>query len=372
MPGEAELRALLYLRSIRGLGDTRLTALLRRYGSARDALQRVRAERREATASARKGATDRRIDQALTALRAAPEITAIAAFESAYPPGLLDLHDPPPLLFASGDCSLLEHVAVAVVGTRACTEYGADTARAIGTELVHGGFAVISGLAHGIDRHAHEAALDAGGATIAVIGCGIDVVYPRQHRTLYDRIGRDGLIVSEFLPGEPALPHHFPRRNRIIAALSEAVVVVEAPDRSGALITADHALDLGREVLAVPGPIGRRTSAGTNALLRDGATIVTSPRDVIEAVAGPGMTGHVVAARPSAASAIPAGIRPDGPTAAVAAVLTHESRHIDDVARLAGLDPARTLAALLELEIAGHAIAGNGGRYRRPASNRSG
>jgi DNA processing protein len=183
------------------------------------------------------------------------------------------------------------------------------------------------------------------------------------------------------MPGEPALPHHFPRRNRIIAALSRAVVVVEAPARSGALITADHALDLGREVFAVPGPIGRRTSDGTNALIRDGATVVTTPADIVEFVASllaVEKGGSAATLRPgegprrlrTGAPAVPGsgvgfGPATGGPAAAVEAALSEEPMHVDDLANAARLDPGRTLAALLELELMGRARACSGGRYGR-------
>jgi DNA processing protein len=392
-----ELRALLHIRAIPGVGDVRLTALLRRHGSARAAWAAIRMDRPDAAAKIRTPAAEARIAHALRSVLDAPDTVAIGAHEPHYPSALFDLHDAPPLIFARGDTGLLDRPAVAIVGTRACTEYGADVARSIADALARAGVVVVSGLAHGVDRHAHEAALDAGGHTAAVIGCGIDVVYPHQHQQLHDRIGRDGLLVSEFMPGEPALPHHFPRRNRIIAALSRAVVVVEAPARSGALITADHALDLGREVFAVPGPIGRRTSDGTNALIRDGATVVTTPGDIVEFVASllavekggsaarlrpgqgprrsrtglPAVPGSGVGFGPATGgAAVPGsgvGVGPTigGPAAAVEAALSEEPMHVDDLANAARLDPGRTLAALLELELMGRARACSGGRYGR-------
>jgi DNA processing protein len=414
---EAELRALLEIRALPGIGDVRLTALLRRHGSPVAALDAIRSERPDSAARLRAPAVVARIDHAMRSLLDAEEIRAVAAHESVYPPALLDLHDPPPLIFLRGDAALLDREATAIVGTRACTEYGADAAREIAASLARAGVVVTSGLAHGVDRHAHESALDAGGATLAVIGCGIDVVYPHRHQRLYERIACHGLLVSEFLPGEPALPHHFPRRNRIIAALSRAVVVVEAPARSGALITAEHALDLGREVFAVPGPIGRRTSEGTNALIRDGASMVNSPDDVARWLAEQrptavrdgarrlegtraqtprfrardavrardagrgrrtdGATGTRRAPRPDVSERAirdgdgPRGMvvsRRTGPSAALEAALSDEPAYVDDLARTAGLEPASTLAALLELELAGIALACAGGRYRRVRS----
>jgi len=380
---EAELRTLLMLRAVPGVGDVRLTSLLRSGGSAGGAWKRLEEERPEAVQRAKTPAVRSRVDHAVRSVLNAADIVTVAAHQAGYPSVLFDLHDPPPLVFMRGEVGLLGAAAAAIVGTRACTEYGADAARSIADALVRSGAVVVSGLAHGIDRHAHEAALDAGGSTIAVVGCGIDVVYPRQHERLHERIGRHGLLISEFLPGEPALPHHFPRRNRIIAALSRAVVVVEAPARSGALITAEHALDLGREVLAVPGPIGRRTSAGTNALIRDGATVVTVPEDVTRALAGlpardgggesgghagaaePGWAGRSSVAHPAAGTAAGTRERVEGPAAQVQHALTDEPLHVDELAGAAGLGSAPTLAALLELELRGLALVCAGGRYRR-------
>lgn len=389
------MRALLHIRAIPGVGDVRLTALLRRHGSARAAWAAIRMDRPDAAAKIRTPAAEARIEHALRSVLHAPDTITIGAHERHYPSALFDLHDAPPLIFGRGEIDLLDRPAVAIVGTRACTEYGADVARSIADALSKAGVVVVSGLAYGVDRHAHEAALDAGGHTVAVIGCGIDVVYPHQHQRLHDRIGRDGLLVSEFMPGEPALPHHFPRRNRIIAALSRAVVVVEAPARSGALITADHALDLGREVFAVPGPIGRRTSDGTNALIRDGATVVTTPADIVEFVASllavekggpaarlrpgegprrsrtgapavPGSGGGQAIGGPAVpGSGVGFGPATGGPVAAVEAALSEEPMHVDDLANAARLDPGRTLAALLELELMGRARACSGGRYGR-------
>jgi DNA processing protein len=218
---------------------------------------------------------------------------------------------------------------------------------------------VASGLAHGIDRIAHESTLECGGATFAVIGSGIDVEYPTGNARLQRRIAREGLVLSEFMPGEPALRHHFPKRNRLLAALTSATVVVEAAGRSGSLITADHALDLGREILAVPGPIGRSTSEGTNRLIRDGARIVTAPEDVLEAldILPSARTGEVAAL----AARLPE------PGRSVLSALGDGPRHVDDLSRSAGLEPAVALGILLELELAGLVLQLPGKRFGRAA-----
>src|SRR5438034_3718669 len=193
--------------------------------------------------------------------------------DGAFPAPVRELHDPPPGLFLRGeaDTELLSEAAVAIVGARSCSSYGRQVARQLGRELTGAGLTVVSGMARGVDAEAHRGALEAGGTTVAVLGCGIDRDYPAAHRELASRIRASGLIVSEYAPGVEPAPWRFPARNRIIAGLSAATVVVEARDRSGALITADLALEEGREVLSVPGEITSSLSDGTNALLKLGA-----------------------------------------------------------------------------------------------------
>jgi DNA processing protein len=200
------------------------------------------------------------------------------------PPLLRAIHDPPPGLFVRGDADLelLARPAVAVVGARACSGYGASVARMLGRELASAGLVVVSGLARGVDAEAHRGVLDAGGATVAVLGCGIDRDYPAAHGELARRIAATGLVVAEYAPGVEPAPWRFPARNRIIAGLCRATVVVEARERSGALITGDLALEEGREVFAVPGEIGSALSAGTNALLKLGAAPLTCATDVLD------------------------------------------------------------------------------------------
>jgi DNA processing protein len=202
-----------------------------------------------------------------------------------FPSALIAIFDPPPGLFIRGRMppELLERASVAIVGARACSSYGAQVARMIGRELGAAGLVVVSGLARGIDGEAHRGALEAGGTTVAVLGCGVDRNYPASNAQLASRIEESGLIVSEYAPGVEPAPWRFPARNRIVAGLAAATVVVEARERSGALITADLALEEGREVFAVPGEITSRLSEGTNRLLRLGATALTCADDVLEA-----------------------------------------------------------------------------------------
>jgi DNA processing protein len=265
-----------------------------------------------------------------------------------YPPLLRAIPDPPPVLWLRGDvpAGLLALPAVAVVGARACSSYGRSVARTLGRELAAAGLVVVSGLARGIDAEAHRGALDAGGLTVAVLGCGIDRDYPAAHRELASRIIERGLVVSEYEPGVEPAPWRFPARNRIIAGLCAATVVVEARARSGALITADFALEDGREVMVVPGEITSAVSAGSNALLRLGATPVTRTADVLE------VFGIEPGRAPVAAT--------EGPAGALLELLADAPASIDELARASGLAPGEVAAALTELELVGRVSEGDG------------
>jgi DNA processing protein len=265
--------------------------------------------------------------------------------DAGFPRSLAAIFDPPPGLFLRGraEPDLLERAAVAIVGARACSPYGAQVARTFGRELAAAGLVVVSGLARGVDGEAHRGALEAG-TTVAVLGCGIDRDYPASHRELAARIAESGLIVSEYPPGVEPAPWRFPARNRIVAGLAQATVVVEARERSGALITADLALEEGREVFAVPGEITSSLSAGANALLRHGATCATCAGDVLEAF---GLT-------------VPDAPEPPPEAKAVLDLLPASA---DELTRALGFE-AGTLAALLaELELTGVVVEGEG-RYR--------
>ena len=202
--------------------------------------------------------------------------------DAAYPGRLRDMYDPPVVLYGKGSMPLFdEEAAVAVVGTRKCTPYGTGAASQLGYELARQGGLVVSGLAKGIDGAAHQGALRAGGFTAAVLGGGVDVVYPAENRRIYEDVAATGVVLSEYPPGTEPMASHFPVRNRILSGLSLAAVVVEAPERSGALITASTALEQGREVFAVPGPINAPNSKGCNALIRDGAGLVSEAWDIL-------------------------------------------------------------------------------------------
>ena len=272
----------------------------------------------------------------------------LARSEAGFPPLLRAIHDPPVGLFVRGaaEVELLGRPAVGIVGARSCSPYGAQVARMLGRELAAAGLVVVSGLARGIDGEAHRGALEAGGATVAVLGCGIDRDYPSSHAELAARIRASGLAVAEYAPGVEPAPWRFPARNRIIAGLCAATVVVEARERSGALITADLALEEGREVLAVPGEITSALSRGTNDLLRLGATPLTGSGDVLELYGlSPAPTASVELSE--VADAVLGRLR-DGPASA------------DELARATGLEAGALASALTELELAGAAVAAGG------------
>jgi DNA processing protein len=275
-------------------------------------------------------------------------IRRVGRGDVAYPELLAAIHDPPKVLFVRGgaDLDVLNRPAVAVVGARACSPYGAQVARMLGRELAGAGVVVVSGLARGVDGEAHRGALDTGGMTVAVLGCGIDRDYPAAHAALARRICEHGLIVSEYAPGVEPSPWRFPARNRIISGLAAATVIVEAREKSGALITVDFALEQGRDVFAVPGEITAALSAGTNRLLRQGAAPLTSAADVLE----------VLAIEPAPAQRC----APTGDAATVLARLADGAATADELVRSTNLDAARIAAALAELEVAGAARESDG------------
>lgn len=208
-------------------------------------------------------------------------IALVTITDEQYPSQLLHLHDPPPVLWSRGDSTVLRDPVVAVVGTRRATSYGRRVTREMVLALSRGGASIVSGMALGIDAAAHMAALEAGGGTIAVLGTGADIAYPRAHTALLRDIATRGLVLSELAPGAHSDAGSFPRRNRVIAALASLTIVVEAPERSGALITSRCAVDLGRDVAAVPGPIDSPQSYGTNELIREGAHPITSVAEAL-------------------------------------------------------------------------------------------
>jgi DNA processing protein len=262
---------------------------------------------------------------------------------TSFPPLLRAIHDPPAGLFLRGasEPAILSRPAVAVVGARACSGYGASVARSLGRDLATAGLIVVSGLARGIDAEAHRGALEAEGTTVAVLGCGIDRDYPAAHAELARRVAESGLIVSEYAPGVEPAPWRFPARNRLVAGLSSATVVVEARERSGALITADLALEEGREVFAVPGEITSSLSTGTNALLKLGAAPLTGAADVLASF----------------------GLDPEPAASERSPLLELLPASADELVRRTGLRADEVARTLVELEIEGR-VAVQEGIYR--------
>ncbi len=358
-----ELEALLQLRLLPRVGDRTAARLLDRFGTAQAALSCARSDFRAIAGEAACRFRDTARSEARQAAREAIAAARAKGMEllgrglPGYPGRLLHLADPPPVIFTLGRRSLLSRPAMAVVGTRRATGSGRRFAERLGEVLSAHGVPVVSGLALGIDGAAHRGALRGGGSTVAVLGTGIDGFHPRSHRSLQRRIGEDGLLVSEFPPGDGVRPHNFPRRNRIIAALSTGVVVVEAGRGSGALITVDHALDVGRDVYAVPGDVESEGARGVNALLRDGARALVDPYDLLEELRA---AGHLVR-EPAGQRRQEAEGRPGsgGQAEGAGALLECLGRapvSTDDLTRRSGLGPARVLRLLSELELEGRVM----------------
>jgi DNA processing protein len=286
--------------------------------------------------------------------------------EADYPAQLKALPGAPTELFVLGDATLLARPQLAIVGSRAPTAAGRRIAGTLARDLVAAGFAITSGLARGIDAAAHEAALAAGGLTIAVCGTGLDCCYPRQNQALFERIARHGVLVSEFPPGTQPRAFHFPRRNRIISGLARGVVVVEAAEGSGSLITADHAAEQGREVFAVPGSPLNPLAAGCNALIRNGAVLARSAADILaEAGILPGqfsLTNQMFETPAPAPSGLP---RLDKDYEMLLDALGFEPASIDDLVDRTGLAAGAVASMMLILELDGRVEARPGALYNR-------
>ena len=270
-----------------------------------------------------------------------------------YPTALRAIADPPQALYVRGRLAEADRTAVAVVGARRASPYGVAVAEWLGRELTRNGVTVVSGLARGIDAAAHRGALQGGGRTIAVLGCGVDIIYPPEHGRLVAQITGAGAVLSEYPPGTPPLKHQFPRRNRLISGLALGVVVVEGREDSGALITADCALDQGREVFAVPGPVFAQTSVLPHRLLQQGAKLVTMVEHILEEL-------HLAVQHATTSS-----VALQGAEAAVYALLTLDPQHIDVLALRCGLPVSEIGRVLIGLELRGLVRVLAGQRYVR-------
>lgn len=301
----------------------------------------------------------RRAEARAVRLRAESAGIGVLAWNDArFPAALLTLSDTAPALWYRGTLEVLRRPAVAIVGSRSASAVALEVAARLGAELASRRVVVVSGLARGVDSAAHRGALSAG-STIAVLGSGVDVIYPREHVPLAGDIAAQGLVLSEYPPGAPPLAFHFPMRNRLISGLSRAVVVIEASDHSGSLITAACALEQGREVMAVPGNVLSGRNRGGHALIRDGATIVESGDDILEEL------GWAPASDPTAAPSLNSSQDTSSADPLLRVMRDGEPYDLEALGRSAGVDGVRLLPRLLELELQGHVHRVEGGRFMR-------
>lgn len=263
-----------------------------------------------------------------------------------YPPLLREIYDPPPVLYYTGKLEYCQQTCLALVGSRRYTPYGKEIANKFAAKLSNYGLTIVSGMARGIDTFAHKGVLEAGGKTVAVLGCGLDICYPAENISLKNEISKEGLIITEFPPGSKPLPSNFPRRNRIISGITVGTLVVEAGEKSGALITAEFALEQGRDVFAVPGGIGSPYSRGCHRLIKEGAKLVEKVEDVLEElpfyVENTVSSGKKIINNPLL-----------GPESKVLEAIHFEPLEIEEIARLSGFAPAQLYSVLSGLEIKG-------------------
>ena len=284
------------------------------------------------------------------------DVRLISYWDEGYPPSLRMISEPPPLLYVKGDIHYEYELSLAIVGTRRMNRYGAEQARRFGRELGALGFTIISGGATGIDAEAHRGAIESGGNTFAVFGSGIDVCFPANHASLFREISSHGAIISEFPPGTPPEPYRFPIRNRIIAGLARGTLIIQAPSKSGALITAEYALEAGREVMALPGRIDDQFSLGTNQLIRDGARLILDPEDI------PALYNLLIEKRQEKRKPLP---ELDEAGKKILEAMGWESWHVDDLSRESGIPVFILLGTLLKMQMDGYLRDLPGKRYIR-------
>lgn len=336
---------------VKGIGPVRLRALRDYFGDLERAWHATESQLKAAGLDRRSRASliTTRSETDLNQLERQLDDLGIAALtleDPDYPRLLHELSDAPPVLYVKGSLVDADRWAVAFVGTRRATVYGRDITYQLVLPLVHAGITIISGLAVGIDAAAHKAALEAGGRTIAVLGSGLDVIYPPEHRKLAETITRQGALVTEFPPGTEPDARHFPVRNRVISGLSLGVTVVEAPANSGALLTADAAAEQGRDVFAVPGNVTSRASTGTNRLIQTGAKLVMSAEDILDEL---NLTRDVVVVQQQVRE-----IAPDDPQeAALISYLGDEPVHIDELCRRTEMPITQVSSMLSLMELKG-------------------
>jgi DNA processing protein len=346
----------LLLSLISGVGPRTRKALVEHFGSAQAVLAAAVSDLREVPGVGPKlsraiVAARNEIDaQAELALCRERQVQVLIESQPEYPARLREIPDPPGVLFARGQLLPSDGIAVAIVGTRHATQYGVTQADRLAAGLARAGYTIVSGLARGIDAVAHRAAIKAGGRTIAVLGSGVLNIYPPEHEELAEEVAAHGAVLSENPPNSPPLSGAFPQRNRIITGLSLGVTVVEASDRSGALISARHAMEQGREVFAVPGRVDSRTSKGCHRLIRDGAKLVETVDDVLEEL-GPLATPTLAPQGECREIRHPAELQLNEPEQAVLAAVDDEPTSIDDIVVKSGLTVPNVLATISVLEL---------------------
>ncbi len=349
--GRAQWRYWLALRLVRGVGNVTYRELLERFGSPQAVFAASSAALTEAGIHAEVARAITTFDQWHTADAELKKITHIGVrlvtqADQEYPVNLTHLHDPPPFLYVRGSFVPEDRVAIAIVGSRFASVYGKGVARDLARGLAEKGVTIISGLARGIDAEAHRAALAAGGRTLAVLGSGLDIIYPSEHRPLATEIPANGAVISEFSLGSKPDAVHFPYRNRVISGLALGTVVVEAAENSGSLITARSALEQNREVFAVPGLITSLRSRGPHQLIKDGAKLVEGIDDILSEIA------PALAPPRSPSPAAPA-VTLEPHEALLAGLFESDSLHVDTLIARSGLSAARVLEVLLGLELKG-------------------
>jgi DNA processing protein len=359
---DARVEAWASLQLIPGLSSRALVALLKAFGGPAEVLAASRASLKpsvgaELASAIAQGAASDELSRSLAWL-AEPGHALLAWDDAAYPSALLTIGDPPPVLHYAGKLELLNRPALAIVGSRNATPQGRENAQAFAAALSAAGLTIVSGLAQGIDAAAHRGGLAGAGNSVAVVGTGIDRIYPAGNKALAHRLAAEGGLLSQFTLGTPPLPGNFPRRNRVISGLVRGVLVVEATPNSGSLITARFAAEQGREVFAIPGSIHSPFSKGCHRLIKEGAKLVETAQDVLEEL---GLTPAGASARALTSSAPVAA----GDAARVLAALGHDPVDVDLLAERTGLDASAIAVALVELELAGQVAPLPGGAFQR-------
>jgi DNA processing protein len=359
MTSDPGLASWLQLSLTPGLGASTLRRLLAQFGLPEAVLARKRAELASLIPVAALDALDSERVASMVARAldwaSAADHWIVTLADPTYPRALLETADPPTLLYGHGRVELLQHPAIAVVGSRNASAQGESNAHAFATALSNAGLTIVSGLALGIDAAAHRGGLMGASSTIAVLGTGIDIVYPSRNAELAVEIARHGLLLSEFALGTPAAAQNFPRRNRLISGLGRGCLVVEAAPASGSLITARTAADQGRDVFAIPGSIHSPLSKGCHALIKSGAKLVESADDVLSELSGFRPSGFATTAQPVGAA----------PSSALLAVMGHDPVDVDSLCARAGLSAEQVASELLRLELDGRVAALPGGLYQR-------